>query len=96
VWERSYRNIVDEYRRGRLQGRVVVLVKEDQHRTSGASEGLHTYGVLTSFGLQSSRAAEEDGFGLEIWQCNSIQHVEFPLTQWYSSKQGTKQGRREE
>jgi hypothetical protein len=35
-------NIVDEDQRSPPQGRVVVLVEEDQHRTSGASERLHT------------------------------------------------------
>jgi hypothetical protein len=38
-------NIVDEDNRSQPRGRVVVLAEEDQHRTSGASKGLHTYGV---------------------------------------------------
>jgi hypothetical protein len=38
-------NIVDEDQQSGPQGRVVVLADEDQHRTSGASEGLHMYDV---------------------------------------------------
>jgi hypothetical protein len=29
-------------------------------------------------GIRSSRAAEEEGFGLEIWKCGGVRHVEFP------------------
>jgi hypothetical protein len=67
-------NIVDKDNRSRPQGRVVVLLEEYQHRTSGTSEGLHAYGVQMSFGLWSSRAAEEDRFRLEIRQHDGVQH----------------------
>jgi hypothetical protein len=40
--ERSRTNVVDEDNRSRPQGRVVVLVEEDQCCTYNASEGLHT------------------------------------------------------
>jgi hypothetical protein len=42
-----------------------------------------------SFQIQSNRAAEEEVFGPEIWQPNSIRYEEYPLTRWHDSKRGS-------
>jgi hypothetical protein len=42
-----------------------------------------------SFRIQSSWAAEEEVFGLEVWQPDGIRYVEYPLTRWHDSKHGS-------
>jgi hypothetical protein len=43
-----------------------------------------------SFRIQSSRVAEEEVFGPEIWQHNGFRYVEYPLTRWNNSKHGSR------
>jgi hypothetical protein len=54
------------------------------HRRSAAGAVSHSTRTHTvhhdSFQIQSSRAAEEEVFGLEIRQPDSVRYVEFPLT----------------
>jgi hypothetical protein len=51
---------------------------------------LHTYGVYTSSSSGPVKhVAEEEGIGPEIQQCDSVRHVEFPLTHGHNSKRGS-------
>jgi hypothetical protein len=47
-------------------------------------------------GLRSSKAAEEEGLGPEIQQCDSVQRVEFPLAHEHVSNSKTGSQAREE
>jgi hypothetical protein len=44
---------------------------------------------ITSSGLRSSVAVEEEGLIAEILQCDSVRRVEFTLTHRHDSKRGS-------
>jgi hypothetical protein len=72
------------------QHRAAALV----HRHGAACAVPHSTCTHTvhhdSFRIQSSRAAEEEVFRLEIRQPDGVRYVEYPLTRWHRSKYGSR------
>jgi hypothetical protein len=64
---------------------------KNKHGASKIMDTLETY--HDSFRIQTSRAAEEKVFGLEVQQPDGVRYVEYPLTHWQNM--GAEPGRRE-